>query len=34
MSCKASGLITREQDPTDRRANAVNLTERGKQGAR
>jgi MarR family transcriptional regulator for hemolysin len=28
---QASGLITREQDPTDRRANAVNLTERGKQ---
>jgi len=28
---QASGLVTREQDPTDRRANAVNLTERGKQ---
>ena len=28
---QASGLITREQDPSDRRANAVNLTERGKQ---
>jgi MarR family transcriptional regulator for hemolysin len=27
---QASGLITREQDPTDRRANAVNLTERGR----
>lgn len=27
---QASGLITREQDPTDRRANAVNLTARGR----
>ena len=27
---QASGLITREPDPTDRRANAVNLTERGR----
>ncbi len=27
---QASGLITREQDPNDRRANAVNLTEQGK----
>lgn len=27
---QASGLITREQDPTDRRANAVNLTTRGR----
>jgi MarR family transcriptional regulator for hemolysin len=26
---QASGLITREQDPNDRRANAVNLTQRG-----
>ena len=26
---QASGLITREQDPNDRRANAVNLTKRG-----
>jgi MarR family transcriptional regulator for hemolysin len=28
---QASGLITREQDPNDRRANAVNLTVRGRQ---
>ena len=28
---QASGFITREQDPSDRRANAVNLTERGRQ---
>ena len=27
---QASGLITREPDPADRRANSVNLTERGK----
>jgi len=27
---QSSGLITREQDPTDRRANSVNLTERGR----
>ena len=27
---QASGLITRVPDPTDRRANAVNLTERGR----
>jgi MarR family transcriptional regulator for hemolysin len=27
---QASGLITREPDPADRRANAVNLTARGK----
>ena len=27
---QSSGLITREPDPADRRANAVNLTERGK----
>ena len=27
---QGSGLITREQDQTDRRANAVNLTERGR----
>jgi MarR family transcriptional regulator for hemolysin len=27
---QSSGLITRVQDPTDRRANAVNLTERGR----
>ena len=27
---QASGLITRVPDPADRRANAVNLTERGK----
>ena len=27
---QSSGLITREQDPNDRRANAVNLTERGR----
>ena len=27
---QGSGLITREQDRTDRRANAVNLTERGR----
>ena len=27
---QASGLITREPDPADRRANAVNLTDRGK----
>lgn len=27
---QASGLITREPDPTDRRANAVNLTEAGR----
>ena len=26
---QASGLITREPDPTDRRANSVNLTETG-----
>src|SRR5690242_5467455 len=26
---QASGLITREPDPNDRRANAVNLTEAG-----
>ena len=26
---QASGLITREQDPNDRRANAVNLTPKG-----
>ena len=28
---QASGLITREPDPSDRRANAVNLTERGRE---
>ena len=28
---QASGFITREQDPNDRRANAVNLTERGRR---
>jgi len=27
---QSSGLITRVQDPTDRRANSVNLTERGR----
>lgn len=27
---QASGLITREPDPNDRRANSVNLTERGR----
>jgi MarR family transcriptional regulator for hemolysin len=27
---QASGLIAREPDPNDRRANAVNLTERGR----
>jgi MarR family transcriptional regulator for hemolysin len=27
---QASGLITREPDPADRRANSVNLTARGK----
>ena len=28
---QGAGLITREQDPSDRRANAVNLTERGRE---
>src|SRR6185437_2363637 len=28
---QGSGLITREQDPNDRRANAVNLTPRGRE---
>lgn len=28
---QASGLITREQDPNDRRANAVNLTAKGRE---
>jgi len=28
---QSSGLITREQDPNDRRANAVNLTPQGKR---
>src|ERR1700759_2113101 len=28
---QASGLITREQDPNDRRANAVNLTPKGRE---
>jgi MarR family transcriptional regulator for hemolysin len=28
---QASGLITREPDPNDRRANAVNLTDKGRQ---
>lgn len=28
---QGSGLITREPDPNDRRANAVNLTDKGRQ---
>ncbi|HVY51208.1 MAG TPA: MarR family transcriptional regulator [Devosia sp.] len=28
---QASGLITRRPDPNDRRANAVNLTDKGRQ---
>jgi MarR family transcriptional regulator, transcriptional regulator for hemolysin len=28
---QASGLVTREPDPTDRRANAVSLTDRGRK---
>jgi MarR family transcriptional regulator for hemolysin len=28
---QAGGLITREPDPADRRANSVNLTERGRE---